>query len=269
MAILKAINAKDAGRENFIKMLDYISNPAKISDEDLSQAISDFELDTFVNRFLHGQQKRKRQFKQFVISLEAEWSQDRKRQKSLIKKIHLVLCSLERFFSDLGYLSKGAIHMNTAHPHFHLLVETCNALTGKQFSQSPSDLIALKLYASEQLVTNGLEEVIRIAEITEEELLSEEDAEAIFDRNDSDDDWDGNIFDDITDWNDGTLEHDEEINFDKSSKMKTMCVIVEPHQKHEMCRIVLDDKHEMCRIVHDDRRIMCKIVTHKKIEGGN
>ncbi|MBQ5435068.1 MAG: hypothetical protein IIT50_03385, partial [Bacteroidales bacterium] len=187
MAILKAINAKDAGRENFIKMLDYISNPAKISDEDLSQAISDFELDTFVNRFLHGQQKRKRQFKQFVISLEAEWSQDRKRQKSLIKKIHLVLCSLERFFSDLGYLSKGAIHMNTAHPHFHLLVETCNALTGKQFSQSPSDLIALKLYASEQLVTNGLEEVIRIAEITEEELLSEEDAEAIFDRNDSDD----------------------------------------------------------------------------------
>ena len=64
MAILKAINAKDAGRENFIKMLDYISNPAKISDEDLSQAISDFELDTFVNRFLHGQQKRKRQFKQ-------------------------------------------------------------------------------------------------------------------------------------------------------------------------------------------------------------
>ena len=59
MAILKAINAQDSGRERFIEMVHYISNPAKTMDGDDSQNISDFQLDTFVNRFLHGQQKRK------------------------------------------------------------------------------------------------------------------------------------------------------------------------------------------------------------------
>ena len=64
--------------ERFIEMLNYISNPAKTEDGDESHDNSDFQLDTLVNRLLHGQQRRKRQFKQFVISLETEWPNDEK-----------------------------------------------------------------------------------------------------------------------------------------------------------------------------------------------
>ena len=141
MAILKAINAQDSGRERFIEMVHYISNPAKTMDGDDSQNISDFQLDTFVNRFLHGQQKRKRQFKQFVISLEAEWPNDEKRKFLLKMKFRSVMSAVNHYFAAMGYFSKGSIHMNTIHPHIHLLVETCNAITGKQFSQAPADLM--------------------------------------------------------------------------------------------------------------------------------
>ena len=52
MAILKAINSQDSGRERFIEMVNYISNPAKTMDVDDSQNISDFQLDTFVTWIL-------------------------------------------------------------------------------------------------------------------------------------------------------------------------------------------------------------------------
>lgn len=286
MAILKAINARDSGREKFVEMVDYIFNPSRNSEEDFSQTISDFELDTFVNRFLHGQQKRKRQFKQFVVSLEVEWPIDKADENILKGKLRLVLHSAEGYFANLGYLSKGAIHLNTAHPHFHLLLETCNALTGKQFSQAPSDLAAFKSYVSDQLVASGLEEVVRMREITDEEFLSEEEAEEWFDRSSSDDDWydddelygdepdgddglDDDHFADTTDWNNGTLELGSDTELDKSSESKTLSVGIEPTQKREMCRIVKREmchivKREMCRIIPDGKKTMCVIVPDKK-----
>ena len=275
MAILKAINAKGAGRDSFVEMVDYVFNPSRNSEEDFSQVIDHFELDTFVNRFLHGQQKRKRQFKQFVVSLEAEWPEDKASENILKGKLRLVLYSVEGYFSNLGYLSKGAVHLNTAHPHFHLLLETCNALNGKQYSQSPSDLAAFKTYVSEQLVDSGLDEAVRMREISEEELLSEEEAEAFFDGSSyddddcyddnssyEDDDWymdepddddelDEDYFSGTTDWNNGTLEHADGTESNKSSELKEMCRIIGQSPKKEMCRIV---KREMCRIIPDSKK---------------
>lgn len=264
MAILKAINAKDSGRKKFVEMVDYVFNPSRNSEEDFSQVIDEFELDTFVNRFLHVQQRRKRQFKQFVVSLEVEWPIDKADENILKGKLRLVLRSAEGYFANLGYLSKGAIHLNTAHPHFHLLLETCNALTGKQFSQASSDLAAFKSYVSDQLFANGLKEVVRMREITDEEFLSEEEAEEWFDRDTSDEiDWEENdfdddafdddIFDDTSEWNNGTMELDDDTQSDKSSRLRIMCKKIEPSSKREMCRIVPRVKKTMCVIVPDKK----------------
>lgn len=239
MAIVKAINAKKSGRAKLIEMVEYVFNPSKNPEGDFSQAIDDFELDTFVNRFLHGQQKRKRHFKQFVVSLEEEWPQDRECEKIIRDKFCSVLSSVEKYFADMGYLSKGTIHMNTAHPHIHLLVETCNALTGKQFSQSPAELAAFKSYVSDRLIANGLEEVIRMREITEEKFLSEEEAEEYFGETDFNDDWDDDIFDDTTDWNIGTSEQSEE-----SEKSEESPEIINHLPKEKVTLIRPVDKEE-------------------------
>lgn len=268
MAVLKAINTTESDRGKFIEMVNYVFDPTRNSEEDFSQVMDDFELDTFVNRFLHGQQKRKRQFKQFVVSLEAEWPEDKVAENILKGKLRLVLRSVEGYFANLGYLSKGAVHLNTAHPHLHLLLETCNALTGKQYSQSPSDLAAFKTYVSEQLVDSGLNEVVRMREISEEKFLSEEEAEEFFDRSSSDDDewchddeWyedepdDDELNDDnsagTTDWNSGTLELGDNTESNKSSELKEMCHIIDRRPRKEMCRIV---KHEICRIIPDSKK---------------
>ncbi|MDD6488459.1 MAG: hypothetical protein PUG48_01405 [Clostridia bacterium] len=72
MAILKAINVKNADRKRFLEALDYVSNPAKNPDTDLSDKAKKFEMVTLVNRKLYGQEDCKRQFKQYIISMENE-----------------------------------------------------------------------------------------------------------------------------------------------------------------------------------------------------
>lgn len=230
MAILKAINAKDAGRERFIDMLNYISNPAKTEDGDESHDNSDFELDTLVNRLLHGQHKRKRQFKQFVISLETEWPNDEKRKFLLKMKLCSVLSAVNHYFAAMGYLSTGKIHLNTAHPHIHLLVETCNAFTGKQFSQAPADLSSLKSFVSSQLMAHGLDEMIRAKEITEEELLSEEEEDDQSYGYDWDDDecFDGDFFDEANGWNYGTVERPDEQFESNNCLLKEKVMLTRP-----------------------------------------
>ena len=73
MAILKAINVKRAGRKKFLATLAYVSNPEKNKSEDTKDKALDFEINTFVNRYLHGKRDSKRQFKQFVVSMSTKW----------------------------------------------------------------------------------------------------------------------------------------------------------------------------------------------------
>lgn len=253
MAILKAINAQDSGRERFIEMVHYISNPAKTMDGDDSQNISDFQLDTFVNRFLHGQQKRKRQFKQFVISLEAEWPNDEKRKFLLKMKFRSVMSAVNHYFAAMGYFSKGSIHMNTIHPHIHLLVETCNAITGKQFSQAPADLLSLKSFISSQLMAHGLDEIIRTKEITEEELISEEEEDDLFDRYDGDDDdygcYDDDIFDEANDWNYGTMEPEVEQSQNDDCSPEGKVMLTRPVNSDQGC------KKQLYRLVQPKKQL--------------
>jgi hypothetical protein len=258
MAILKAINAKDAGRERFIDMLNYISNPAKTEDGDESHDNSDFELDTLVNRLLHGQHKRKRQFKQFVISLETEWPNDEKRKFLLKMKFCSVLSAVNHYFAAMGYLSTGKIHLNTAHPHIHLLVETCNALTGKQFSQALADLSSLKSFVSSQLMVHGLDEIIRAKEITEEEFLSDEEEDDLFDEDDryDDDCFDSDIFDEANGWNYGTVElpveqSDNENCSPKEKVMLTRPVCEEQCGKKQLYRLI-PPKNRLYHLLDND-----------------
>ena len=263
MAILKAINYKQANRAKLIETLDYVANREKNSSENYSQIIYDFKLDAYVNRILHGQEGRKRQFKQFVISFQQEWPHDRTAYSILKDKLNAVSSSVEMYFSQMGYLSNGFIHTNTLHPHIHFIVETCNALTGKQFSQSPSELTALKLYVDERLKANGLEGIIHLREISENELLEQEDADVLFDKISTDDseNFDDDVNDDfagdVLNYEDGTVERRnidplEDCRIDDSS-----------HGCHDgkisMCEII-DDKREMCTIMKE----MCRIITDEE-----
>lgn len=197
MAILKAINYKSSGHRRFVETLQYIANPQKTDDFNVVDEAEDFELDCMVNRELHGQQDRKRQFKQFVVSLETTWSDNEYENSNLRQRISYALSDVERIFASEGFLAKGVVHLNTEHPHFHLVVETCNALTGRQYSQSPADLSKLKSTISEILVVNKLSETVRMREVSEEDLLSEEDGENL-----------SSVYipDEISTWNGGTPE---------------------------------------------------------------
>ena len=260
MAILKAINCNNANRKKFMETLLYIANPEKNPDETLNQTMGDFELDTFVNRFLHGQQNRKRQFKQIVLSIEAKWSDNGIINIRLKNGLVNVLYDVENYFAEAGFLAKGAVHLNTSHPHFHLIVETCNALTGKQYSQSKADLSKLKEFVSDRLIIRGLNEVIKMRSMTEDKLLSEEESEAIING--------------TGDWNSGTLERfflanegyelrsNVFLSYDTDLKRKMYDII--PPGKRVMCDIIPPGKRIMCDIIPPGKRIMCDIIPQEK-----
>ena len=280
MGILKAINAKNSGRKGFLDTLEYVSNTEKTPMTDNSDRAGKFEKTTFVNRKLHGKENSKRQFKQFIVSLSVVWPTDANERESLRKKLDSVTKSAEIYFMCQGFRAAGWIHCNTKHPHFHLLLETCNAVDGKQYSQSKSDLSDFKSYISTQLLCYGLNEEILtdVKNITEEELFQEEIYDCMYQNDDGGDYADDAYYDDdtlesrkdflseIKKWNSGTME----------LVGKTMCKIVDndipdesgvkKERMREMFRIVKpDEKREMCRIIEPgEKRIMFRIVDKKQ-----
>lgn len=78
---------------------------------------------------------------------------------------------MEKGFQVLGY-----VHFNTAHPHFHFLVDTCNSLTGKQLSESAKAHKDFKIFVSSKLMQYGLNEEILMdtCMISEEEMMQDD-----------------------------------------------------------------------------------------------
>lgn len=154
MAILKSINVRGASRKKFLDAIKYISNPEK-NRNFATNEVKQFTQATWVNRCLCGNKESKRQFKQFVVSMEMQWSTIPGKCMQYETSLQNVLHNCEIYFMEKGYIVKAWIHCNTSHPHFHLLLETCNAFTGKQFSQSRSDLAQFKDFLSTQLWRRG------------------------------------------------------------------------------------------------------------------
>ena len=225
---------------------------------------------TFINRKLHGKEKSKRQFKQFVVSLASEWSKDESGREQQRQKLQNVMNSAEMYFMQNGFRAAGWIHCNTRHPHFHLLMDTCNAIDGKQFSQSKADLAEFKSFVSSQLMVYGLNEEIlmNVKDITEEQLFEDEAIDCIPVCNadsieDYDEENDGYAYDEYTlesqklffnkiyQWNSGTMEQSSVFSRTSCGAKREMCHTVDK-TKREMVKLVDNSrppKHEMLRLV--------------------
>lgn len=266
MAILKAINPKKADREKLLASLSYASNPEKLRNRNQEKKAEKFKMQSLVNRMLHGKGTCKRHFKQYVVSLEMKWPKKRDKAEECEEALQRVLHNCQIYFMEQGYMVEAWIHCNTSHPHFHLLLDTCNALSGKQFSKSSLELQDFKNFVSSQLLKAGLNEQVltNIQEVTEEEMLqyeeenesgnywdTEEEPEQIAD------DYDRQIFSSINNWNNGTTEQNR----------NNGCINVGGGR--QMCRIVSDEERQrgrqMCHILSDKERQrgrqMCYIVS--------
>ena len=281
MAVMKAINVKNSGRMEYLHTMRYVSNPEKNPMSDNRDRSEKMEMVTYVNRRLHGKEKSKRQFKQFVVSLASVWPKDEGGREQLRKKLQSVMNSAEMYFMQDGFRASGWIHCNTNHPHFHLVLETCNAIDGKQFSQSKADLAEFKSFVSSQLMFYGLNEEIltNVKDITEEQLFEDEaadrinDYESVFD-NGEDICCDYDEYDDYTlksrehffsvvnKWNNGTLEHQngiEMVRLVDNTQKREMVYMVDNTQKREMvCLIDNNQKREMFRVI--DKEPKCEMV---------
>lgn len=264
MAIVKAINIKNADRKKFLASLAYVSNPEKLRDRNQERKAEKFKMQSLVNRILHGKKSCKRHFKQYVVSLEMKWPKRRDKAEKCEEALQRVLHNCQIYFMEQGYIVEAWIHCNTAHPHLHLLLDTCNALSGRQFSKSSLELCDFKNFVSAQLLKAGLNEQVlaNIKEVSEEEMLLYEE------QNENDNYWDaeddqilpvvndyGNEeFLGISDWNNGTMEpYKESMSFEMIQEVSS-----NPIEGREMCHIVTDAERrkgrEMVRLVSDTER---------------
>lgn len=223
VAITKMINNKCSDRKNFLRTMEYVSNPAKNPDEQNSISQEWFKMTSFVNRKLYNKEQSKRQFKQIVVSLARSWSANPVERSNCRNDLKKVKEACEMYFMNQGFRAPGWIHCNTAHPHFHMILETCNAWTGKQFSQSKSDLADFKDYISSKLMFLGFdkEAMIDIQTIMEEELLQDEEGTYVptmfseyedeYDDEENDTytaENDSEIISETSSWHSGTTEHE-------------------------------------------------------------
>ena len=192
MAILKVSSQEKSGKDAFSASLRYVSDPAKTNETDTIWSAQSFEDLSVLNRYANGQENRDRHYKHNIVALEMGWSSDTVVRKSFVDKLYQVISAVRAYYNDKSFRSIGYVHQDTAHPHIHLLVDTCNVETGRQLSQSPKDLEDFKLYVSEQLMQYGLNETIRmnVSVVSEEEMLADDVSTGLVEDSDSYDDYD-------------------------------------------------------------------------------
>lgn len=256
MAIAKIINYKDSGQEALLGAINYCRNPVKADKTPFRMTgISDDPVKAFkLNKLLHHQEMAKRLFKILVISMEAEWPTSRRNYGHYVEKMQKLMAAASNWWAREGFQSTGAIHCNTAHPHFHLVIDTCNAQTGKQLSQSPKMLHRFKdaMSAAMQELELG-EEVLQHITINEEEYFAEDD-EDVFPLLTAEEE--PPIFsapslnEEDLEFNDFLLVESEIYRHEEPAAFREMCHIIDRTKGREMCSIVDSGKgREMCHIV--------------------
>ncbi len=251
-----------------------------------------FQKRTWVNRCLYGKEDCKRQYKQMIVSLAACWEQNPEHRR-VQEALEAVKKEYELYFSKMGYVTCAYIHCNTQHPHFHLMLETLNVITGKQFSQSPSDLALLKTFGSAALRKAGLNEEIftsDIYEISEDDFWQSEEQEAFDNDADNNAEYKETEKDEWNNGTDGTKNREENFQsamYNKSEIKKQnlereemgyaprKAKRVEPAVQKEMCHVVIPTNKEMCHVVEipfgqrlnstvPEQREMCRTVSKRQ-----
>ena len=171
-------NNKDSGIQGQKSAIQYIRNEEKADGIAFrTEGMSDNPFCGFVvNRFLNGNIKAKRWFKTEIVSLEQEWPNDEKAFRDCCLRMEALMASCLEKWKDKGYQATGAVHCNTAHPHFHVIVDTCSFKTGKQLSQDIKLMNEMKNFLSEVMGRLNLgEAVLQSKRIEEDEMIAEDD----------------------------------------------------------------------------------------------
>ena len=192
-----------------------------------------------------------------------------------------------------GEVPSSALPGRALDPHFHLMLETLNVITGKQFSQSPSDLALLKNFGSAALRKAGLNEEILtsdIYEISEEDFWQSEEQEAFDNDADNNAEYKETEKDEWNNGTDGTKNREENFQsamYNKAEIKKQnlereemgyaprKAKRVEPAVQKEMCHVVIPTNKEMCHVVEipfgqrlnstvPEQREMCRTVFQRQ-----
>ena len=178
MAIVKAVKSMMSTLASLREKIDYCHNPRKVGDikPDMVGISGDPFKAFMVNKFLHGKDRCRRLYKEYIISMEAGWPEEGNAFRAYQKLMRELSEAAMSWWAERGFQTNASVHCNTRHPHIHLVVDTCNVKSGKQLSQSDRMLADFKDYLSSAMKNLGLGEyVLQKIDVSEEDMCAEDD----------------------------------------------------------------------------------------------
>lgn len=152
-AILKFINGRNDSRQYLQGMFDYITDPTKTDNGKLIATHGcshDHPLaDILANKKLHNKTNGK-QGEHFVLSFPPSGS-----DRSPDQVLNVVSNIVATVYPE--HMSVIAVHTDSRFVHAHVVLDAVNAVTGRKFSQSPSDLNRVKQKVNNILKKHGFE----------------------------------------------------------------------------------------------------------------
>ena len=150
-AVLKFINGSNKGSQYMQDMYEYITDPAKTENGVLVTTHGCSKehpiKDIFANKML-WQKTHGKQGEHFVISLAPTGAGIL--PEAVLKAVNEIVVTI--YPHNIAVI---AVHTDSKFIHAHVLLDTVNAVTGRKFSQSPSDLNKVKQKANNILRKHG------------------------------------------------------------------------------------------------------------------
>lgn len=149
--IIKFINGSNSDRKYLKDTYEYIAAPSKTDNGRLVTTCGVAGEDPVawmltVKRLWH--KTNGKQGEHFIVSFPEDFD---KTPEDLLEIMYEIVDT--NFY---GYSAVIAVHLDTIHLHSHVLLNSVSCVTGKKFSQSPSDLNKLKLNINEILHSHGI-----------------------------------------------------------------------------------------------------------------
>lgn len=192
-AILKFINGRNDSRQYLQGIFEYITDPAKTNNGKLivthgcshNHPLEDILANKKLHNKTHGKQG-----EHFVLSFPPNGS-----DRSPYDVLNVVSNIVETVYPE--NMSVIAVHIDSAFIHAHVVLDAVNAVTGRKFSQSPSELNRVKQKVNNILKKHGFEiitasvndfvdrtnysdvEGFDFLELNESELITESDIDEI------------------------------------------------------------------------------------------
>ena len=152
-AILKFINGKNVGPESLRAVCVYTTDKAKTNDGTLIAtqgcSLEHPVEDMLANKRLHNKTHGK-QYEHFVLAPCSNGSD--KSAEDILKVTKEIVTTL--YPENMAII---AVHTDTNVAHSHTILDSVNAVTGRKFSQGPSDLNRVKQKANSILKKHGFE----------------------------------------------------------------------------------------------------------------